>query len=148
MSADDSCLDNSGRSHLFSCPSIMLSHATSEVGRGWGFGLHEAMDQIGAVAGPLIVALVLYLKGGYKTGFAILFIPAFLALTVLVVARFLYPTPRELEVTPAIPASRGLPRTFWLYLAAVAFIAAGYVDYPLIAFHCAALPVRQAFYPF
>ncbi|BCV21565.1 MFS transporter [Moorella sp. Hama-1] len=113
----------------------MLSHATSEVGRGWGFGLHEALDQIGAVTGPLIVALVLYLKGGYQTGFAILFIPAFLALTVLVVARFLYPTPRELEVTPAIPASRGLPRTFWLYLAAVAFIAAGYVDYPLIAFH-------------
>lgn len=113
----------------------MLSHATSEVGRGWGFGLHEAMDQIGAVTGPLIVALVLYLKGDYKTGFAILFIPAFIAITILVVARFLYPTPRELEVAQAIPAGKGLPRAFWLYLIAVAFIAAGYVDYPLIAFH-------------
>lgn len=113
----------------------MLSHATSEVGRGWGFGLHEALDQIGAVTGPLIVALVLYLKGGYRTGFAILFIPAFLALIVLVVARFLYPTPRELEVTQAIPAGKGFPKTFWLYLVAVALLAAGYVDYPLIAFH-------------
>jgi hypothetical protein len=31
----------------------MLSHATTEMGRGWGFGLHEAMDQVGAVLGPL-----------------------------------------------------------------------------------------------
>ncbi|CEP68121.1 Major facilitator superfamily [Moorella glycerini] len=113
----------------------MLSHATSEVGRGWGFGLHEAMDQIGAIAGPLIVALVLYLRGGYKTGFAILFIPAILAITVLAVARLLYPTPKELEATQATLSGKGLPRIFWLYLVAVAFIAAGYVDYPLIAYH-------------
>ena len=46
----------------------MLSHATTEVGRGWGFGFHEAMDQIGAMLGPLIVALVLYFKGDYLTG--------------------------------------------------------------------------------
>jgi MFS-type transporter involved in bile tolerance (Atg22 family) len=45
----------------------MLSHATQEVGRGWGFGLHEAMDQIGAMIGPLIVAAVLYFKGTYQT---------------------------------------------------------------------------------
>ena len=34
----------------------MLSHAATQVGRGWGFGFHEAMDQIGAVSGPLMVA--------------------------------------------------------------------------------------------
>lgn len=113
----------------------MLSHATSEVGRGWGFGLHEAMDQIGAIAGPLIVALILYLKGGYQTGFAVLLIPALLAIIVLLVARHLYPTPRELEASQATLTGKGLPGTFWLYLAAVAFIAAGYVDYPLIAYH-------------
>jgi MFS family permease len=113
----------------------MLSHATSEVGRGWGFGLHEAMDQIGAIAGPLIVALVLYLRGGYQTGFAVLLIPALLAIIVLLVARHLYPTPRELEASQAVLTGKGLPGTFWLYLAGVAFIAAGYVDYPLIAYH-------------
>ena len=43
----------------------MLSHATQSIGRGWGFGLHEAMDQIGAILGPLIVATVLYLNGGF-----------------------------------------------------------------------------------
>ncbi|MDO8140884.1 MAG: MFS transporter, partial [Candidatus Brocadiales bacterium] len=53
----------------------MLSHATKEIGRGKGFGLHEALDQIGAVLGPLIVSGVLYFKGGYRTSFVTLLIP-------------------------------------------------------------------------
>ncbi|MFA5112014.1 MAG: MFS transporter, partial [Desulfobaccales bacterium] len=76
----------------------MLSHATTEVGRGWGFGFHEAMDQIGAMLGPLIVALVLYVNGGYRTAFAYLLIPAILALLVIVIAARLYPHPQHLEV--------------------------------------------------
>ena len=31
----------------------MLSHAGSEIGFGWTFGMHEAMDQFGALFGPL-----------------------------------------------------------------------------------------------
>ncbi len=113
----------------------MLSHATSEIGRGWGFGLHEAMDQIGAVLGPLIVAAVLYVRGDYQTGFVLLLIPALLALGVLVAARLIYPHPGELEVDIPAPATRGFSRVFWLYLAAVGLIAAGYADFPLIAYH-------------
>lgn len=113
----------------------MLSHATYQTGRGWGFGLHEAMDQIGAMLGPLIVAGVLYFRGGYQTGFAVLLVPAVLALAVLLAARFLYPTPRDLEVEQARPESSGLPRVFWIYLAAVALMAAGYADFPLISYH-------------
>lgn len=43
---------------------------------GWGFGLHEAMDQIGAMLGPLVVALVMYLKGSYHLSFGVLLVPA------------------------------------------------------------------------
>ncbi len=113
----------------------MLSHATSEVGRGWGFGLHEALDQIGAVMGPLIVSAVLFLKGTYRSSFAVLLIPALMALGVLIAARIRYPTPRDMEVSRDEPSMRGFPKVYWLYLAAVAFIAAGYADYPLIAYH-------------
>lgn len=113
----------------------MLSHATSEVGRGWGFGLHEALDQIGAVLGPLIVSAVLFLKGTYQSSFAILLIPALMAISILIVARILYPVPRGMEVELDEPSRRGFPAVFWVYLAAVAFIAAGYADYPLIAYH-------------
>ncbi|MGE5484936.1 MAG: MFS transporter [Ignavibacteriales bacterium] len=113
----------------------MLSHATKTMGRGWGFGLHEAMDQIGAASGPAAVALVLLYRSSYKQGFAILLIPALLALGALLLARMLFPNPRRFESNPAKIETAGLNKSFWIYLAAVAMIGAGYVDFPLIAFH-------------
>ena len=114
----------------------MLSHATKEMGRGWGFGLHEAMDQIGAVVGPLVVAGVLISRTEhYQTAFASLLIPALLALLTLLAARFLYPHPENLEPKSVELATHGYPRAFWIYLLAVGLIALGYADFPLIAFH-------------
>ena len=114
---------------------VMLSHACSEVGQGWGFGLHEAMDQIGAIMGPLIVALVLFFNGSYQTSFAILAIPAVLALSVLILSRFLYPNPHELEIKTPKLETKGFKHVYWIYMAAVSLIALGFVDFPLIAFH-------------
>ena len=114
----------------------MLSHATHQMGHGWGFGLHEALDQIGAMLGPLIVALVLHLReGDYRTGFAVLLIPAFLALSTLLMARFLYPRPHDLEINAPSLQSKGLTRSYWLYILGVGFIGAGFADFPLIAYH-------------
>lgn len=113
----------------------MLSHATARVGRGFGFGLHEALDQIGAVLGPLIVTAVLVAQGEYRWGFAVLVIPALIALAVLTLARFLYPHPGELEPTAPALSPAGLPRAYWWYLGAVALVGAGFADFPLIAFH-------------
>jgi predicted MFS family arabinose efflux permease len=62
-------------------------------------------------------------------------IPAVLALAVLVAARLLYPSPRDLETGTPQLETKGFPRAYWLYLAAVALIAAGYADFPLIAYH-------------
>ncbi|WP_017315144.1 MFS transporter [Mastigocladopsis repens] len=114
---------------------VLLSHAATQVGRGFGFGLHEALDQIGAVMGPLAVAAVIYLKGGYQGGFTILIVPAVLGLCVLLVAQRLYPNPRDFEQETPTLKGEGLPRVFWIYLGAVALVAAGYADFPLIAYH-------------
>jgi MFS family permease len=113
----------------------MLSHATTAMGRGWGFGLHEAMDQCGATLGPLIVAAVLYSKEGYRTGLAALLIPAVIALSVLMIAWALYPRPRDLEEAAPRLETTGFSRQFWIYLAAAALVAAGFADFPLIAYH-------------
>jgi MFS family permease len=113
----------------------MLSHATQQVGRGWGFGLHEALDQVGAVAGPLMVAAVLAERSSYRAGFALLALPAALAIGVLVVARRLNPRPRDLEVEVTTVQPAGLPRSFWIYLAGAALVGAGYADFSLMAFH-------------
>lgn len=114
---------------------VMLSHATSQIGRGWGFGLHEAMDQIGAIIGPLMVAVILYFYGNYQTGFVFLLLPAILALTVLITSRLLYPRPHDLEVNPPKLETKGLRSVYWIYIVAVIFIALGFADFPLIAYH-------------
>ncbi len=128
-------IERMGRAVRTPARDAMLSHAVTGIGRGWGFGLHEAMDQIGAVAGPLIVAAVLAFKHSYRAGFGVLLVPALIALLVLLSARMLYSRPRDLEIKVPKIETQGLRQAYWLYIAAVALIAAGYADFPLISFH-------------
>ncbi|MEN6592258.1 MAG: MFS transporter [Methanobacterium sp.] len=114
---------------------VMLSYACSQVGHGWGFGLHEALDQIGAILGPLIVAVILFSHGSYQIGFAFLLLPALLAISVLMISRFLYPHPHELEVKIPQLDTKGFKKAYWLYVIAAALIAAGFADFALIAYH-------------
>ncbi|SRR5579884_931938 len=114
---------------------VMLSHATKEMGRGWGFGLHEALDQFGALVGPLAVAAVLSVRGQYQAAFALLAIPALLTLALLVVAWLLYPSPQDLESNRRGLETAGLPGAFWVYLAGAALVAAGFADFSLVAYH-------------
>jgi len=114
----------------------MLSYAGKSIGAGWVFGLNEALDQAGATVGPLLVALILYLNGGFRTGFGVLLIPALLCLAILVAARLLHPRPHELEEGMGHTfATTNLRRAYWIYLAAGSLIAAGFADFALIGFH-------------
>lgn len=115
---------------------VMLSHAAKHIGGyGWAFGLHEALDQFGALCGPIAVAAVLAHQASYRLAFAVLIVPAVINLSLVVTARLLYPRPQDLESTPPGVAGKGLPRVYWVYLAGAALVAAGFADYPLIAYH-------------
>jgi MFS family permease len=113
----------------------MLSHAGAEIGFGWAFGLHEALDQFGALFGPLFVAGVLAWRGDYRLAFAALLLPMAICLSLVLIARHFYPNPHELEVKTGNVKAKGLPRVFWIYLAGAALVAAGFADFPLIAYH-------------
>lgn len=118
----------------------MLSYVTRQVGTGWGFGLHELMDQIGAVSGPLIVAAVLFFRSGdYRAAFLTLFLPAALGLLAVFISRILYPDPQVLETTPGKATTRPyegkLPRVFWFYILFTAFSIAGFLHFQLISYH-------------
>ena len=115
---------------------VMLSHAGKEMGGyGWTFGLHEALDQFGAVLGPLAMAAMLARHLEYRLAFASLAIPAFVTLCILTVARILYPRPEAFEPPHPEVTDGGLPRVFWIYLTGAALVGAGFADFPLIAFH-------------
>jgi MFS family permease len=115
---------------------VMLSHAARQVGGyGWVFGMHEALDQFGAMFGPLVVAWVLAGHGDYHRAFAVLLVPALINLALVLLTRRLYPRPQDLDRVPSIIQGRGLPKIYWIYLAGAALVAAGFADYPLIAYH-------------
>ncbi len=89
----------------------------------------------GRCLGPLVIAAILALRGDYVTALAWLAVPALITLGILAAARFLYPRPEEMETNPPDIRAEGMPRAFWIYLAAAAVVAAGFADFPLIAFH-------------
>lgn len=128
-------LERAGKAMRSPPRDAMLSFAGHRMGQGWGFALHEAMDQTGATVGPLLLAAILYFHNDYRFGFALLAVPALLALATLLTARALYPRPRDLEPAGVPLDTHGFTRPFWLYLAATGCVAAGFADYPLIAFH-------------
>jgi MFS family permease len=118
----------------------ILSHATQQIGRGWGFALHEALDQIGAMIGPLILTAVFLLKGDYRSGFSVLWIPVLLTLLALTVAWRRVPSPESLEVAADPEAKRAsndgkLGFAFWAYAAFTFLSVAGFAGFPLISYH-------------
>jgi len=112
----------------------MLSYTTGELGKGWVYALNTALDETGATLGPLIIALVLLLKGDFRTGYAFLVISAAAALVALVVARVNFPLPSRLEQGRTAPA-RDFGRAYWLYMLAGALFAAGLMSFELISYH-------------
>jgi MFS family permease len=112
----------------------MLSYTTAELGKGWVYALNTALDEIGATLGPLLIALVLLLKGDYRTGYALLSISVLAALVALAVARIRFPLPSRLEQGDTAPA-RGFTSAYWLYMLAGALFAAGLMSFELISYH-------------
>ncbi len=137
---------------------VMLSHATATIGRGKGFAVHEALDQIGAVVGPLVVALVLALThNNYHWGFAVLAIPGALALLVLVKLRAQVPDPavydHKANKTFTLPHLdvKAFPKKFWQYLlftflATAGFATFGVLSYHLVKQHVVAAPLIPIIY--
>jgi MFS family permease len=119
----------------------MLAHASAEIGRGYAFGLHEALDQIGAMSGPLLIAATLALGGDYHLAFGLLAVPGGLAL--LALARLRRAAPNPIAWEPAAQVSEkqklrleaGLPRAFWQYAAFSAATMLGFSTWAVLAFH-------------
>lgn len=115
----------------------ILSHTTKQVGRGWGFGVHEALDQIGGIIGPLMFTAVFFFNGGYREGFLLMWAPFLLMLVILLFARARVPAPEKLERDEVKREGDGrrLPRVFWLYTIFITVTVVGFANFQLISYH-------------
>jgi MFS family permease len=124
--------ERTGKSLRGPARDVLLSEATEVVGHGSGFGLHAAMDQTGAVLGPLLVASAVARSHHFGPAFLWLAVPALGAFIALLFARAASP---HKGTPPKAPESKQLPRVFWIYVMAAGLLAIGFVDFPLLAYH-------------
>ncbi|MEM4498176.1 MAG: MFS transporter [Nitrososphaerota archaeon] len=112
---------------------VILAEVTEGVGRGKGFGLHEVMDQVGALAGPLLFAFML-IHYDYSNAFLMLLIPGTLAMIFIFTAWSLYPKIKSVEISPRKLSFRGLSRGFWLYTSAMMLQSLGFLHWAIASY--------------
>ena len=126
-------LERTGKSIRTPARDVLLSEATATVGHGWGFGLHAAFDQTGAVIGPLVVAITVAKSHAFGPAFLGLALPAAAALGALLLARSWFPA--QGASAPQQIAQTEFPQVFWIYVASAGVLACGFVDFALLSFH-------------
>ena len=133
-------LERVGKAIRAPAKSTLTSFTQPHLGAGKAFAINEALDQLGAFLGPLIIYFILASRGGgnlenYRFSFLFLGIFAIVTLVILVFARFKYPNPDSFEIQKEKTQSHVNLKTFIIYMVAIALIAMGFMDYPVIAFH-------------
>jgi len=114
----------------------IISFIGAKYGSGISFGIHEFLDQIGALSGPLLIFLILSLsKNNYKLSFLILIIPAILCLIFLFWTKIKFSNISEIEIRGKRYESFKSSKKFWIYTIAIGFVSFGFIDFALISYH-------------
>jgi predicted MFS family arabinose efflux permease len=124
--------ERTGKSLRGPARDVLLSEATDKVGHGFGFGVHAAFDQAGAVLGPLLMVAAVARTNHFGPGFLWLALPAVGAFGALLVARAVR---GDVKAEPPRQVTQNIPQVFWLYIAAAGLLACGFIDFPLLAYH-------------
>lgn len=121
----------------------LVSHATKQVGTGFGFGISEFLDQIGATIGPLIFTFFFMSLGNtpktvaeYQQGYNLLWFPYVILLIVLFITFFKFKSPSNLEeeTTRENKPSR-IPKAFWIYSLFTFITTVGFINFAIVGYH-------------
>ncbi len=136
-------LERIGKAVKKPAKNTLVSFAASEVGVGKGFAFLEFLDQLGAFIGPVILFLIVSLKGtgtlfsAYRLCFALLGIPALITVGLVVFSRIRYPHPEIFEKAEEEAEPFRFKKPFVLYMIAISLFAFGFADFTLITLHAA-----------
>jgi MFS family permease len=125
-------LERLGKAIRSPSKSALLAHVASAVGRGRGFGVHKALDQVGAFAGPLLVAGVVAIASIWA-GLAVLAVPGVIAMVLLLTLRRRVPDPAAYDGEPSAAVPRAVPRRGWWAEAAGAGLSGDFFRYAVAA---------------
>lgn len=129
-------LERTGKAIRSPSKSTLLARMAKPVGRGRGFAVHKALDQVGAFGGPLLVAGLAALTGHLWAGFAALAVPGIATVVLLALLRrgtnLDQPTPVEDE--PDEPTGP-LPGSFWAFSVSCACSTLGLMTFGVMSVH-------------
>jgi MFS family permease len=126
-------LERLGKAFRSPSRDTILSVISKDVGAGKAFGIHELLDQIGAILGPIIVTFLMLFTANYNITFSFLFIP-FLALMAVLAHTYKKIGSKTVPVEPQRTEMRrgALPKVFYFYTFAVLLNTVGLVPYTII----------------
>lgn len=145
-------LERTGKAVRSPAKSALLARMATSTGRGKGFAVHKALDQVGAFTGPLLLAGIAALTGLLWPGFAVLAVPGALAMLLLAqlrrrapIATRADPDADDLPAPDRPPRSAwaevraaavgaDLPRTFHLFSLAAALTTAGLMTFGVMSY--------------
>lgn len=133
-------IERTGKAIKKPAKNTILSFAASQEGAGKSFAIQEALDQIGACLGPLMLYVIMLFKQGdnysvYSTCFAFLTIPALLTVGFLIYAKKKFPHPDTFEPDKTQIVSFKIKPSYFLYICAISLFAFGFIDFSLITMH-------------
>jgi len=128
-------LERAGKAIRSPANNTMQARAGDHIGQGWAFGVQEALDQAGAVAGPLITAFILAHHGNYRAAYMWLAVPAALTMITVVSLGIRFRFAGRIAPTKRTDVQPVLSRAFWTYTISAALLGFGFADFSLIAFH-------------
>jgi MFS family permease len=142
-------LERIGRAIRKPTVEAMLSYAAGEGRRGWVYALNNALDETGAMLGPVLMALALSHHWPLRQCYAWLLASSVGAMIVLAAARMIFPVPAHLEPdAPAHVKEARFTRAYWLTMAGGSLFGAGMTTYELASVHLASVAhVAQASIP-
>ena len=143
-------LERFGKAFRSPSRDTILSIISKDVGAGKAFGIHELLDQIGAILGPLMVAFLMLSTNNYSFTFSFLFLPFLVLLVVLAYTHKRIGSKTIVIESQKIEGKREkLARPFYIYTFAVLLNTVGLIPYTLILYKTSEIlqPTQQWIVP-